>query len=231
MVSYHRYIEVSSSRTKFQTSSASPRIRLSREERLRQLLDVSWRLIREEGTDALTLGRLAERAGVTKPVVYDHFVTREGLLATLYQDFDRRQTAVIDAALRESNPTLEAKALVIASSYVDCVLTQGREIPGVLAALAGSPELARIKREYQVGFIKKCRTALAPFIGPRGVTQAGFWAMLGAADSLSHAANTREITAAQAQEELFETIVAMINRSTRTGSPSVKRAGHARKRL
>lgn len=39
------------------------RKRLSREERRRQLLDVAWQLVREEGTDALGLGRLAEQAG------------------------------------------------------------------------------------------------------------------------------------------------------------------------
>ncbi|MCO3771117.1 helix-turn-helix transcriptional regulator, partial [Pseudomonas aeruginosa] len=62
----------------------SPRRRLSRDERQRQLLEVAWRLVREEGTEALTLGRLAEQAGVTKPVVYDHFGTRARLLAALY---------------------------------------------------------------------------------------------------------------------------------------------------
>ena len=77
--------------------SYTPRRRLSREDRLRQLLDMSWRVIRDEGTDALTLGRLAERAGVTKPVVYDHFGTREGLLTALYRDFDARQTATMTA--------------------------------------------------------------------------------------------------------------------------------------
>lgn len=41
----------------------SPRRRLSRDERQRQLLEVAWRLVREEGTEALTLGRLAEQAG------------------------------------------------------------------------------------------------------------------------------------------------------------------------
>ncbi|MHC8285601.1 helix-turn-helix domain-containing protein [Pseudomonas sp. XS1P51] len=34
------------------------------------------------GTDALTLATLAERAGVTKPVAYEHFRTRSGLLIT-----------------------------------------------------------------------------------------------------------------------------------------------------
>ena len=76
----------------------SPRRRLSRDERQRQLLEVAWRLVREEGTEALTLGRLAEQAGVTKPVVYDHFGTRARLLAALYQDYDLRQTALMEAA-------------------------------------------------------------------------------------------------------------------------------------
>ena len=40
--------------------SPAPRRRLSREDRLRQLLEVAWQLVREEGTEALTLGRLAE---------------------------------------------------------------------------------------------------------------------------------------------------------------------------
>ncbi len=116
---------------------------MSREERQRQLLDVAWQLVREDGTDGLTLGRLAELAGVTKPVVYDHFTTRPGLLAALYQEFDARQTALMDAALQTSEPTLASKAMVIASSYVDCVLLQGREIPGVIAALTSSPELEK----------------------------------------------------------------------------------------
>lgn len=197
------------------TKTTSKRVRLSREQRLHQLLDVAWRVVREEGTDALTLPRLAEAASIAKPVVYDHFGTRNGLLATLYQDFDARQTANIYAALEASEPTLEGTARVIAACYVDCVLTQGREIPGVLAALAGSPELEAVKRDYQLAFIEKCRKVLAPFTGPKGVEQAAFWAMLGAADALSHAAATEEITARQAQDELFETIIAMIGRSNR----------------
>ena len=76
---------------------------MSREQRHRQLLDVAWQLVRNEGTDALTLGRLAEQASVTKPVVYDHFGTRAGLLAALYLEFDERQTANMYAALQASD--------------------------------------------------------------------------------------------------------------------------------
>jgi AcrR family transcriptional regulator len=190
---------------------------MSREERQRQLLDVAWQLVREEGTEALTLGRLAEQAGVTKPVVYDHFTTRPGLLAALYQEFDARQTALLDAALQTSEPTLASKAMVIASSYVDCVLLQGREIPGVIAALTSSPELEKIKREYEAIFMDKCRNALLPYAGTGVIAPASLRAMLGAAEALSHAAATGEITPVQAQDELFATIVAMVERSAHTG--------------
>ncbi|MDD0968813.1 MULTISPECIES: TetR/AcrR family transcriptional regulator [Pseudomonas] len=193
--------------------SAQPRRRLSREDRQRQLLDMAWQLIREEGTDALTLGYLAEKAGVTKPVVYDHFTTRAGLLAALYQDFDRRQTALMDAALANAEATLNGTATVIATAYVDCVLTQGNEIPGVIAALASTPELERIKREYEAIFLEKCRNVLSPFADGAEIRQAGLRAMLGAAEALSQAAATDEISAEQARDELLATIIAMVERA------------------
>lgn len=194
------------------TPAPSPRRRLSKDARQRQLIEVSWALIRDEGTDALTLGRLAEKAGVSKPVVYDHFGTRNGLLAVLYQDFDQRQTAIIDDAIAASKPTLKDKADVIATRYVECVSAQGREIPGVLAALNGSPELAAVKTQYQHAFIKKCQDILAPFAGPRGVSLAGMWGMLGAADALSQAAVASEISQQAARDELFRIIVDLVKR-------------------
>lgn len=210
LVSYFWYIAKSSME---EQTTRRPRQRLTREARHRQLLDVAWKIARDEGTDALTLGRLAEGAGVAKPVVYDHFATRPDLLIALYQEFDARQTAVMDAALEKGEADLTDRARVIASSYVDCVLQQGREIPGVIAALAGSPELEKIKRDYQAVFMEKCRAVLAPFAKAGTIRSAGLWSMLGAAEALSHAAATGEITPSQAKEELLATIVAMAERN------------------
>ena len=198
-----------------ETLEQQPRRRLSREERRRQLIAVSWGIIREDGTEALTLPRLAEQASVAKPVVYDHFATRPALLAALYQEFDTHQTALMDAAFQASEPTLPSRAMVIASSYVDCVLEQGREIPGVISALAGSPELARVKRDYEGVFMEKCRSLLAPFAPGGTVTASGLLAMLGAAEALSFAAASGDITPNEAKDELFQTILAMVARNTR----------------
>jgi hypothetical protein len=124
-----------------------------------------------------------------------------------------RQTAIFDAAVAAARPTLQDKARVVAAAYVDCVLTQGREIQDVLAALSGSPELAAVKRQYLQVFIGKCAAWFAPFAGPGGVPVASLWAMLGAADALSDAALVGDITEAQAKEELRQTLLGMVKRS------------------
>ena len=187
------------------------RQRLARDDRRRQLMDLAWKLVREEGTESLTLGRLAEIAGVAKPVVYDHFESRTGLLIALYAEFDARQNLLIDEAIAASAATLASRAKVIAGAYVDCVIAQGREIPGIVAALSGSSELEEVKVEAEGAFRQKCRSALSPFT-KIPITEARMAALLGAAEALSRAAVRGEITAAEAKCELTEMITAIVKR-------------------
>lgn len=195
-------------------SEAAPatRRRLTREDRNQQLIAVAWTILREEGTEALTLGRLAARAGVTKPVVYDHFGDRNGLLAALYLAFDRRQNEKIDRAIAESPPNAEARAMVLAEAYVDCVLTEGREAGDLVAALSGTPELQTIRRDRAAPFVAKCRAALAPASPTGDVGMPGLCAFLGAAEALSQAAANAEISPEQAKAELREVILNVLAR-------------------
>lgn len=189
--------------------STPARTRMSRESRLVQLMTTAWGIIRAEGTDALTLGHLAERAGVTKPVVYDHFGTRAGLLAALFRDFDARQAELMDAALDASPVTLDGRAQAMAAAYVDCVLAQGREIPGVVAALEGSPELEQIMRTFRAMFLEKCRALFVPFAPSGEIRDPALWRMMGAAQLLSYAATIGEVTREEAIAELAHAIHAM----------------------
>lgn len=182
---------------------------MSRESRLAQLMTIAWGIIRAEGSDALTLGHLAERAGVTKPVVYDHFGTRAGLLAALFRDFDARQDALMDAALAASPVTLDGRAQAMAAAYVDCVLAQGREIPGVVAALEGSPELEQIMRAFRAMFLEKCRALFVPFALSGEIRDPALWSMMGAAQLLSYAATIGEVTREEAIAELARAIHVM----------------------
>jgi len=186
-------------------SGVSIRRRLPKEARQRQLLDVAWSIVRSDGSDALTLGYLAERAGVTKPVVYDHFGTRTGLLGALYKEYDNRQHALLDEALSACAKKLPAVARVIAASYVECVMTMGREMPGVSAALTGSPELEALKKEHEALFLEKCRRALEPF-AKKPLKLVAMRAMLGAAEAVSFAALAGEVDPVDAENEIYDAI-------------------------
>jgi AcrR family transcriptional regulator len=186
------------------------RQRLSRQERYTQLIEVAWQIIREEGTEALTLGHLAERAGITKPVVYDHFTSRSGLFAALYREYDLRSTARMDEQIRQTAPVLEKLATVIADAYIECVLLSGREMPSVIAALSGTPELEQLRQEYATAFTEKCGALFAPFCNGNPLPTSALWAMLGAAEGLSWAVVIGKISAQQAKDELVQVIVTRV---------------------
>ena len=61
----------------------SPRLRLPRAERSLQLLTVAEEVFAERGIRAAAMDEIADRAGVTKPVLYDHFGSKDGLLAAV----------------------------------------------------------------------------------------------------------------------------------------------------
>lgn len=193
------------------------RTRLPRAARYDQLVDVSWALVRSEGADALTLGRLAEHAGVAKPVVYSHFASRAVLLAALYGEFDARQAAMLEELLAETESTLEGRAAAIANSYVGCALAQGRELTGVLAALEGSPELELVKREAEEAYSDRCREILAPFAGTDGIAISSMTAIFGAAEALSRAAVAEALAPDRARGELGSLIVAIVGRDSGSG--------------
>jgi AcrR family transcriptional regulator len=172
-------------------------------------MDTAWRLVRLEGTQGLSLGRLADAAGITKPVVYDHFATKSELLISLYQEFDLRQNQLMDEAIASRGTDLESCASVLASTYVDCVLAQGAEIPGVVAALSGSPDLQKVKAEAELAFQQKWLNALAPF-SPAAPSVARMAAILGAAEALAKMTLAGEIAESAAKAELADLIIAVV---------------------
>lgn len=191
-------------------TNSPARQRLSRQQRYVQLVDVAWQIVAEEGTEALTLGHLAERAGITKPVVYDHFTSRSGLFAALYREYDLRSTARMDEQISQTEPVLEKFAAVIADAYIECVLLSGREMPTVIAALSGTPELEQLRAEYATTFTEKCRMLFSPFSKSKTLQTPALWAILGAAEGLSLAVVMGKISAQEAKDELVKGIICLV---------------------
>jgi AcrR family transcriptional regulator len=61
------------------------RVRLAHAERRDALLATAVGLLAESGPEAVTMEGVAERAGVSRPLVYKHFADRHDVLAALYQ--------------------------------------------------------------------------------------------------------------------------------------------------
>ena len=76
-----------------------PRVRMTGQERRTQLLDVGRSLFAERGFEATSIEEIASRAGVTKPVVYEHFGGKEGLYAVVVDREMERVLAGITGAL------------------------------------------------------------------------------------------------------------------------------------
>ena len=160
--------------------------RLTRDARRAQLLDVAWSIIGREGTDALTLARLAEQAGVSKPMAYDHFGTRAGLLSALFRSFDVRQVEAMRAAMAEGGDTLRAATRIAAAGYLDCVAGNGPEWDQLCAALLAYEETKDHLHESRRFFAEAYREVFAPFVALDGAHgRATLTALVGAAEALA----------------------------------------------
>jgi AcrR family transcriptional regulator len=82
--------------------STSPRRRMPRADRSAQLLEVAEQVFAERGFRLASMDEIADRAGITKPVLYDHFGSKDGLLAAVVEsardDLREAVTAAVTSA-------------------------------------------------------------------------------------------------------------------------------------
>lgn len=74
-----------------------PRVRMSGLERRAQLIRVGRSVFAEKGFEATTVEEIADRAKVSKPVVYEHFGGKEGLYAVIV---DREVSHLLESITR-----------------------------------------------------------------------------------------------------------------------------------
>ena len=80
------------------------RTRLSAVERRNQLVDVGRAVFAEKGYEAASVEEIAERAKISKPVVYEHFGGKEGLYAVVVDREMNHLLASIGDALTGGSP-------------------------------------------------------------------------------------------------------------------------------
>jgi len=108
------------------TSDTRPRSnRLPRHERRRQLLDAALEVFVSQGYHAAAMDEIAERAGVSKPVLYQHFPGKlELYLALLDESVDTLVETVRDALRSNADPKQRVAATF--GAYFEYVGGQGQ---------------------------------------------------------------------------------------------------------
>lgn len=82
----------------------SKRVRMTAQQRREQLVGVARSVFAERGFEATSIEEIAERAGVSKPVVYQHFGGKQGVYAVVVDREVRRLTASIAEAFDAPDP-------------------------------------------------------------------------------------------------------------------------------
>ncbi len=112
-------------------------------ERRAQLLDVTTQIVADHGFQAVSIESVARKAGISRPIVYEHFGDLQGLLeAVVEREMSRAFVQVSETALpdlTEGDP--QELMLQSLSAYLRAVRDHPATWRLVLMPAAGAPEL------------------------------------------------------------------------------------------
>ncbi len=117
-------------------------VRLPRPQRRRQLLDVTKRIVGESGLHAVSIDRVAREAGITRPIIYEHFTDLGGLLSSLLDREGQRALGQLTAVMPgepTEGPVLDVLMATL-TGYLQAVQSDPVTWQLVLMPPEGAPE-------------------------------------------------------------------------------------------
>jgi len=133
--------------------------RVPRPVRERQLLELAEALFAERGYGGASMDELARRAGVTKPVVYELFGSKDGLFEACVDRSIERLAADISAAVHAED---EPEARLRAGGLAFIRFAAGNRVAWDLMSMGGSFEQkARAVRSSQAELIRELMAEMA----------------------------------------------------------------------
>lgn len=129
------------------TEDRRPAKRLSADRRRQQLLDVALKLFASRGFNATTMDEIAEAAGVTKPLLYQHFDSKRALYLELVDSVAQSLLEAIGKAVAEAEgPRQQVEGGFAA--YFHLVVTRADAFNLLFGSdLPNDPELSRAVRD------------------------------------------------------------------------------------
>jgi AcrR family transcriptional regulator len=190
------------------------RRRLPRAEREAQTLEVARRLFADRGYAAVTMDEVAAAVGVTKPLLYNYFGNKDGLVLAMLGPASERLVATVVGAVESS--TSPAGALRAGMGAFFAYVDEDREAWRVLfdESLPSTGEVAqRVAQERRrlSALVSQTLLARIPVHArerSRAEVEGLSVALLGAAESLARwwLTTDGELTAEQVAELLISTV-------------------------
>lgn len=113
-------------------------------DRREQILATASRLLASEGPPALRPDRVAAAAGVSRPVVYDHFAGQDELAAALIERYGDALLARVEDAFSAHPRDFETAVRQALHTYLDCVEEEGAGLRILLGTIGhGADETRR----------------------------------------------------------------------------------------
>lgn len=116
------------------------KLRLSGAERRLQLMRVGREVFAFTGYEATAIEEVAQQAGVSKPIVYEHFGSKEGLYAAIVEREMDDLVARVTEGISRGTPRARFEAAVVA------FLTYAKEEPAGFAVLTRDSPSASARR-------------------------------------------------------------------------------------
>ena len=118
-----------------------PRRRLSPDQRRAELVDVGAQLFAEQPYDQVQMDRIAERAGVSRALLYRHFPTKNALFAAIYQ----RAAGALQADVRiDPDLPLTTQVATALDTHLEYFETNRHTVLAANRALSGDPVVQAI---------------------------------------------------------------------------------------
>jgi AcrR family transcriptional regulator len=119
--------------------------RLPPEQRREQLLDAALSVIVDQGYEGTSIEAVARRAGVTRPVVYDHFTNLAELLRTLIAREEQRSLAQLATVVPERKRGEDPVEALIGGveRFLEAVSQRPTTWRLILLPLEGTPSIVR----------------------------------------------------------------------------------------
>lgn len=114
-------------------------------ERREQLIDAALDVILEQGYDGVSIEAIARRAGVTRPVVYDHFTNLGRLLHALVEREERISLQQLEEVVPDEPAGRDPTALLAAGvrRFLEAVASRPATWRIILLPLEGTPSIVR----------------------------------------------------------------------------------------